>query len=122
LNVRFKNLAGTERDVSYRVVAPEGLEATEPTGTVALKGWGEASTEVTIVNRTALPGSRYPVFVAVEYDDGGTHQSVVSQGIVEIVSPRNFWEENQTLLIVGAGLLVVLWLVLVVRGAMSRKT
>jgi hypothetical protein len=122
LAIRFKNLAGTERDVSYRVVVPEGLEAGEPTGTVNLKGWGEASTDVTVVNRTALPGSRYPVFVAVEYDDGGTHQSVVSQGMVEIVAPRNFWEENQTLLIAGAVLLVALWLVLVVRGAMSRKT
>lgn len=122
LGVRFKNLAGTERDVSYRVVVPDGLEATEPTGTVALKGWAETAADVTIVNRTALPGSRYPVFVAVEYDDGGTHQALVSQGIVEIIAPRNFWEENQTLLIAGAGLLIGLWLVLVVRGTMSRKT
>jgi len=58
LHIRFKNLAGTARDVSYRVVVPEGLEASEPTGTIALKDWGESSADVTIVNRTALPGSR----------------------------------------------------------------
>ena len=74
-----------------------------------------------MVNRTALAGSRYPVFVAVEYDDGGMHQSVVAQGIVEIVAPRNFWEANQRLLIGGAGVLVALWLVLVVRRATSRR-
>jgi len=122
LTIKFKNLAAAERDLSFRVVVPEGLEATDPTATIHLKGWGEDTTSVTVVNRTALPGSRYPVFIAVEYDDGGTHQSVVAQGIVEIVAPRNFWEQNQTLLIVGAGLLLALWLVLVVRRATSRAT
>jgi hypothetical protein len=122
LSITFKNLSGTEREVSYRVVVPEGLEAAEPSGRVNLTGWGQAELEVELVNRTALAGSRYPIFVAVEYDDGGVHQGIVSQNVVEIVAPRNFWEENQTLLIVGAGILVALWLVLVVRGAMSRKT
>jgi hypothetical protein len=121
VTMRFKNLAGTDREVRYRLIVPEGLEALEPTGTLRLAGWGEDSTSVTVVNRTALAGSRYPVFVAAEYDDGGTHQSVVAQGIVEIVPPRNFWEENQTLLIAGAALLVALWLVLVVRRATSRR-
>jgi hypothetical protein len=121
LSIQLKNLAGTERDVSYRVIAPEGLEATDPSGTMHLKAWGEDSTSATIVNRTALAGSKYPVFVVVEYDDGGTHQSVVQRGLVEIVPPRNFWERYQTLLIGGAVLLVALWLVLVVRGTMSRK-
>ena len=121
LDVKFKNLAGTDRELSYRLIVPEGLEATDPVGTMKLKGWGEDSTSVNVVNRTALAGSRYPVFVAAEYDDGGTHQSVVAQGIVEIVPPRNFWEENQTLLIAGAVLLVALWLVLVVRRATSRR-
>ncbi len=120
LTLRFKNLGATERDVSYRVAVPEGLEATDGTGTMHLKGYGEDSMSVTVVNRTALAGSRYPVFIAVEYDDGGMHQSVVSQGIVEIVAPRNFWEENQKLLIGGVGFLVALWLVLVVRRATSR--
>jgi hypothetical protein len=102
------------------VIVPEGLEASEPTGNIHLKGYAEDTTSVTIVNRTALAGSRYPVFVAVEYDDGGVHQGIVAQGIVEIVAPRNFWEENQTLLIVGVGVLLALWLVLVLRRATSR--
>ena len=59
-------------------------------------------------------------FVAAEYDDGPVHQAVVMQGIVEIVSPQNFWEKNQRLLIGGAVALVVLWLGLVARGAMRR--
>lgn len=122
LDVQFKNLAGVDRELSYRLIVPEGLEATDPVGTMKLKGWGEDSSSVTVQNRTALAGSRYPVFVTVEYDDAGMHQSIVKQGIVEIVPPRNFWEENQTLLIAGASLLVALWLVLVVSRAAGRKT
>jgi len=120
LSVKMKNLAAAERDVGYRVIVPEGLEATQPTGNLHLKGWGEDATTVTVVNRTALAGSRYPVFVAAEYDDGPVHQAVVMQGIVEIVSPQNFWEKNQRLLIGGAVALVVLWLALVARSAMRR--
>ena len=120
LDLRLKNLAGVDRDVAYRVVVPEGLEASDASGTVHLKGWGEATTSVGVTNRTALAGSRYPVFVAAEYDDGGVHQSIVAQGMVEIVAARNFWEKNQTLLFAGAGLLVAVWLALVVRGAMGR--
>jgi hypothetical protein len=121
LTINFKNLTGVERDVAYRVIAPEGLEARDPTGSMHLKGWGEDSTSIDVINRTALAGSRYPVFVTVEYDDEGVHQGVVAQGIVEIVSPRNFWEKYQTVLVAGAALLVALWLVLVARGVMSRK-
>jgi hypothetical protein len=121
IHITFKNLAGTERDAGYRVMAPEGLEPLEPTGTVHLKGWAEQTVSATIVNRTALAGSKYPVFVATEYDEGGTHYSVVAQSIVEIVAPRNLWEKYQTLLIGGAVLLVALWVAVVVRGTMSRK-
>ena len=120
LTVHFKNLSPTERDASWRVAVPEGLEASDPTGTVHLKPWGEATTSVGLVNRTALAGSRYPVFVSAEYDDGGVHQSIVAQNVVEIVAPRNFWEANQALFIGGAILLVVIWLGLVVQRAMSR--
>ena len=74
------------------------------------------------MNRTALAGSRYPVFVAVEYEDGGTHQSVVAQGIVDIVAPRKFLEENQMFLLAGAALLVALWIVLAVRRATTRPS
>jgi hypothetical protein len=122
LSFKLKNLSGTDRDVSYRIVVPEGLEANEPTGTIHLKAYAEDTASTTIVNRTALAGSRYPVFVMLEYEDDGVHQGFVSQGIVEIVPPRDFWEQYQTLLIGGAGLLLAAWLVLVVRGTMSRKT
>jgi hypothetical protein len=120
LKIRFKNLAGAERDTTYRVIAPEGIEATAPTGSLHLAAYGEGTTAVSIVNHTALAGSRLPVFVAVEYDDGAVHQGLVAQGIVEIVAAQSFWEQNRTLLLVVAGVLVALWLGLVVRRATAR--
>ena len=44
-----------------------------------------------VMNRTALVGSRYPVFVAAEYDDGPVHQAVVAQGIVAVVATESFF-------------------------------
>lgn len=120
LKIRFKNLAGAERDTTYRVIVPEGLEVATPTGTVHLGTYGEGTATVPIVNRTALAGSRYPVFVAVEYDDGAVHQGLVSQGVVEIVAQQSFWEQNRILLWVGAGVLVAVWLGLVLWRATSR--
>jgi len=121
LAIKFKNLAGVDRTLAYRLATPEGLEVAMPTGRVELGGWKEASESVAIVNRTALAGSRYPVFVAVEYDEDGVHHGVVQQGIVEIVPPRDFWKENQRSLLIGAGILVALWLVLVVVRSGARK-
>jgi len=120
LRVHLKNLAGVSRNVTVSGAAPEGIEITTPPAEVALGLWGEADVNHSLVNRTALAGSRYPVFVAAEYDDAGVHQSVVMQGIVEIVAPQNFWEEYQRVLIGGAVALVVLWMALVARGAMRR--
>jgi hypothetical protein len=121
LTIKVKNLENAARDVSYRIVVPEGLEATEPKGRLQLAPWDEETTSIDVVNRTALAGSRYPVFVALEYDEGGVHQALVAQGTVEIVPPSDFWEENRTLLFGGAAVLVALWLGLVVRRATSRK-
>jgi hypothetical protein len=120
LTVKMKNLGPTERETSYRVIAPEGLELEAPTGTAHLKGWGEETTSIGILNRTALAGSRYPIFVAAEYDDEGMHQGIVAQGIIEIIAPRNFWEENRVPIFAIAGVLLALWLGLVVRRTMSR--
>jgi hypothetical protein len=121
LSIRLKNLAAVERDVSYRIIVPEGLEAGDPTARVHLAGWAETTASGTIVNRTALAGSKYPVFVVVEYDDEGVHQTVIGQSIVEIVPPRNVWETYQTPLIAAVVVLVALWLVYAVRTGMSRK-
>src|SRR5262249_7842736 len=120
IKARFKNLSAVERDTNFRVVTPEGIEATTPTGTVHLPAWGENTASIPVVNRTALAGSRYPVFVAIESAASGVPQGVVAQGIVETLAAQSFWQQNRLLLWVAAGVLVAAWLALVVRRAVAR--
>src|SRR2546425_2157101 len=122
LRVRVKNLAGVVRQVSVSVVAPEGIEATLPAQDVKLAAWEERTVSVPIVNRTALVGSRYPVFAEVQYDEDGVHQAVAGQGMVAIEAAHSFFEVRRTWFWIVAGVLVALWLgVLVWRGAVGRS-
>lgn len=109
LEVRIKNLAGTPRTAKVGVLVPEGLEVTRAPADVSLAAWAESPITVPLVNRTALPGSSYPVFATVEYDDGDVHQTLVAQGMVSISAARSFWQANQKVLGGIALALVAVW-------------
>ena len=120
VDVAMKNLAGDARTLVVGLMVPDGLEATQPGGTVALAGWGEQKLAIPVTNRTALAGSRYPVFAVVEYDDGGVHEASVGQGIVEIIAAEGGVQQWRGSLLWVAGGLVALWLVFVGWSAMRR--
>jgi len=118
LSITVKNLTADPHTARVSVYVPEGLEATDPSREVRLEGWKQADLSIPITNRTALAGSRYPVFVAAEYDDGPVHQAVVAQGIVSVVAAESFFTRHSRQLWIGAGVLIVLWLaMLAMRGA-----
>jgi len=123
VHVRLKNLAGVARKASLSLVTPEGIEVTTPVQDVTLAAWEERTVSAPLVNRTALVGSRYPVFADVQYDDdGGVHQTVAGQGMVAIEAAQSFFEKWRTWFWVGAGVLVALWLgVLAWRMATARN-
>jgi hypothetical protein len=110
LRIRLKNLAGVERKVRVTVAAPEGIEVTTPPVEVSVAAWGEAQVTHDLVNRTALAGSRYPLFVAVEYDDQGVHQAVIGQGVVDIQAQQSFFDRWRTAFWIGAAAFVLVWL------------
>jgi len=110
LAVPIKNLTAEARSVRLLVQLPEGLEASPAEHTVELAGWGEQTLEVPVTNRTALPGSKYPVFAIAEYDDGAVHHAVVGRGIVEIVGESSRVAAWRPWLFWAAGALVVAWL------------
>jgi len=110
LGVRLKNLAGAARQTAVHVIVPEGVEVTQAEQSLALPAWEEASLSAPLVNRTALAGSRYPVFVTAEYDDEGVHQAVIGQGMLEITNPRSFFQSQRRLLWIAAGVLIAAWL------------
>jgi hypothetical protein len=109
LEIKVKNMAGVERKVAVGVLVPEGLEVTQKVPDLTLSAWEEKVVSVPVANRTALAGSRLPIFVTVEYDDDGAHEATIGQNVVEIVPAQSFFAEKRVLLWLGAGLLVLAW-------------
>jgi hypothetical protein len=118
VTLRVKNLAGVARDATVSVFVPDGLEATDATQQLRLEPWAEKEARVPLVNRTALAGSRYPVFVAVEYDDDGVHQASTSHGMVDIQAKRALASRG-LLWVVGA--LIAGWLLFLGWRAWRRQ-
>ena len=114
------NLSATERKVTPSVIVPEGIEAKATLGEITLAAWEKKPISVPLVNRTAKEGSRYPVFVVLEYDDGDAHQSLVSSGVVEIEPPPSYDRQKQVLY-VGAGVLAALWIATMLWRVVRRQ-
>ena len=122
LSIRVKNLAGVARQASVSVVAPEGIEVTAPTQEVRLAAWEERTVTAPIVNRTALVGSRYPLFAQVQYDEDGVHQTVAGQGMVEIEAAQSFLEKWRLWFEIVAGVLVAAWLGVLLWRAITSQS
>lgn len=120
LTLSVKNLTAETRTAKVSVLVPEGLEASDAVRELTLDGWKEDALKVPVTNRTALAGSRYPVFVTVEYDDDGIHQAVVAQGIVTVGATESFFTHNRNLLWLIAGAVVLAWLAFVASRALRR--
>jgi hypothetical protein len=114
LRVRVKNLSPDPRRVTVGVYLPEGIESPAPVPPVELASWEEREVQVPLVNRAALPGSRYAVFAVAEYDDGAVHQSVTVPTTLDIVAAQSVFRRHRSGLWVLAGLLVLGWVAVVI--------
>lgn len=125
LRVTVKNLAGVAREAALRVTLPDGVEVTKPLERVALAPWAEAQVAVPLVNRTALPGSRYPAFAIVEYDEDGVHQAVVAQGLVSIVAEesavQSLFQTQRSLFWLVASFIAVVWIGILIGWTLARR-
>ena len=111
LEARVKNLSEDARDVRVDVLVPGAIEVKGPEA-VALAGWAEQSVAFELTNRAALAGSRYPLFVALEYEDGSVHQTLVSRGEVEILGEEARLGPSGRLLWIGAAIFGLVFVVL----------
>ena len=121
VSVTLKNLEGNERTVAFQALVPEGLEAAGAASDVHLAVWEEKTVSVPITNRTALAGSRLPVFLTVQYDDAGTHQGVVAQTVVEVIPQQSFFSKQRGLLWAGVAVLLLAWGGFVIARMMRRS-
>lgn len=120
LPVHVKNLSETERRVTVQVLAPDAIEEKHAREEALLGPWAELEIPVELTNRAALPGSRYPLFVTVEYEDGPVHQTLVAQTTVEIrPADASLWPRGRYVWI-AAGIFGALFLGLVTFWLVKR--
>jgi hypothetical protein len=120
LSVHVKNLSEAEKRITLKVFAPEAIEEKHASEETLLGPWEELEIPVELTNRAALPGSRYPLFVTVEYEDGPAHQTLVGQTTVEIRAPDASPGPRGRTLWIGAGILGALFAGLVAFRLVKR--
>ena len=118
--MRVKNLSAVERRVTVSVLGPEAIEVTQTGAEIQLEPWEEKDLSVRLTNRAALAGSRYPLFVAVEYEDGAVHQALVAQTTVAIGEPSEALGPQGRYLWIAAGVFGLLFAGLVVYRLAKR--
>jgi hypothetical protein len=107
LRAHVKSLSPAAQRVEIRYLVPRGLEVEPPAQVLDLAPWSDVQVEAQILNRSALVGSRYPVFVTVEYDDPGGHHATVAHDVVEILANE---DHRARYTFAAAALLVLCWL------------
>ena len=118
MTARVKNLSGTARKVKVTAFVPEGLEVAQGAPEIDVDAWAEKTVSIDVTNRTALPGSRYPLFATAEYDEGGTHYAVVGNGVVEIGASKPVFAR---MLLVTVGVLVGAWVLFIGWRLLRRR-
>jgi hypothetical protein len=111
--VVVKNLTNVARTATVQVFAATGLEVQDLVIPIDLDRGEEKSLTTTIVNRTALGGSRYPVFAVVQSAGGAGHQTVVAHGTIDVLRGQSLILAYRYVLWSGAAALLVAWIVFV---------
>jgi hypothetical protein len=112
LRAKVKSLSPEPLETDVRIIVPQGLEADPTLRHLALAPWADAEVTAGIVNRSALAGSTYPVFVTLEYADDVSHHAAMGYAMAHIqaaraLSPWYAWSVAITLM--AAWALVLLW-------------
>ncbi len=109
LEAKVKNVSAAPRVVDVTLHLPQELEASQPTRSVALAPWETREVRFSLVNRAALIGSKYGIFLSAEYDDE-VHQAVVAPATLEIAPQESLFPRRLgPLMWLLSGLLIVAW-------------
>jgi hypothetical protein len=84
VHARLKSLSEVPRQATVRFLVPRGLEVVDATRALPMAAWSDAQVEAKIVNRSAMAGSRIPVFVTVEYDDAAGHHTSFAHDLAQV--------------------------------------
>jgi hypothetical protein len=107
LRLKLKNNASEARALTVTPVLPLELTPEGLPHTLTLEAGQEHELTGAIANFSALGGSRYPIFVAVEYETSALHYSSVITTVVDVAAPGTVFSRFQNWLI-GVGILLFL--------------
>jgi hypothetical protein len=119
LRLRLKNNSLQQQQLTITPFMPAELSAKGLPATATLAPGSEQELTGRISNFSALGGSRYPIFIAAEYDAGERHYTSVITTMVDVVprgTPFNVYRNW----LIAAG--VVLFLAAIWKMTRSRKS
>jgi hypothetical protein len=121
LPLTVKNLDEKGRKVSIRLILPREISARSLVAEAPLKEGSVEEIRFGLKNLAALPGSSYPVYALIEYDEGAAHYTTSAKGVVRIIDDPGFSKSNRTFLIGLAVLFGAGFVYLNVRSFMKKK-
>ncbi len=106
LKVKLKNSDDRGYKITATLFIPRELSATEIKKELEIPALGEGMVEFEISSFSALPGSTYPVFIAVTHEDGGQAYSTFVTGMVKVETESALFS-TEKMMVVLAGLLII---------------
>jgi hypothetical protein len=105
IRARLKSLSEVELPALVRFHGPMGLDISPARASLRLGPWADAAVSAAIVDRGASIGSRYPVFVTLEYDEAGQRHTAVGQAVVVVQEPSHL--SGPPFFPIAAGLILI---------------
>jgi len=106
LILRVRNHSATDRSVRCRVVTAGELSANMQQEVVTLSANELRVLRIALEDLCVLPGSTYPVYVLMEYDEDGEHFCAIASTTVDVARslPFHSWGFWVLLLLAGGGI------------------
>lgn len=111
LPLKLKNMDETSREVQVSLVVPKELSVQEKTRKVAIQPRSEVDSVFQLSNFSALPGSRYQAFFALEYEDDDRHYSSVVPCFIHVEVSEGFFKKYKWYIIAGSSVLFVILMI-----------
>lgn len=111
LPITLTNLGEQARDCTVWLLLPREITYHPKTLPVSIPPLQKKSARISLENFSALPGSTYPLYAVLEYDDHGRHQTSFTSATIQIEGERTLDSFRNPLLAV-AGILIFIGLYL----------
>ncbi len=111
----IKILENTGKDTKVRLIVPKEFSGEPPVTELKLPPGGEKTLVYEVKNLAALPGSRYPIYAVIEYDDEQYHYANAVSEMVSVTEKRSVFTVYQRPLIAAALVLIAIVVYLNVR-------